>query len=139
MAKWQWDKRLETGIELIDYQHKELFRRIDKLELAMYSGESSMELIYLIKYLESYVTEHFEAEEKLMLEVDYPDLFNHRKEHNEFRILAQEIMSSCQDKGADTYLAINVDKQMRRWWENHILKQDMEYVSFIKTELPDKL
>lgn len=139
MANWQWYNMLETGIEDIDFQHKELFRRIDKLELAIYSGKSIVELTFLIKYLETYVIEHFEAEEKLMLDINFPGLSNHRKQHNEFRMLAQDIMAQCKNRGADTYMAIQVDKQMRRWWENHILIRDMEYVSFIKQGFPDKL
>ena len=139
MTKWEWNKRLETGIEDIDDQHMELFRRIDKLELAMYSGMGTSELLYLIKYLESYIIEHFDLEEKLMFEADYPDLSNHRKQHNEFRITCREFFASCREKGADKYLAIEVDKQMRKWWENHILKLDLDYIPYLKGNKPDKL
>ena len=134
MVKWQWEKRLVTGIEEIDNQHMELFRRIDKLELGMYSGMGASELTYLIEYLETYVIEHFEAEEKLMLNADYPDLLNHRKQHKEFRAICRSFITNCNDKGADRYLAIEVDKQMRKWWEDHILKLDLDYVPYVKRE-----
>ncbi len=139
MTKWQWDSRLETGIELIDDQHKELFRRIDRLEVAMYSGTGSAELTYLVEYLVDYVVDHFAAEEKLLGEMNYPDLPKHIRQHEEFRLIVNEIVSSCRDKGADRYLAIEVDKKMRSWWENHILKLDMDYVPYFRNRKPDKL
>lgn len=139
MAKWQWDSRLETGIELIDEQHLELFSRIDKLEIALYSGMGSAELTYLIQYLMEYVVEHFAAEEKILDGINYPDLAKHIKQHQEFRQVVNEIISSCRDKGADRFLAIEVDKMMRSWWENHILKLDMDYVTYVRNRKPDKL
>ncbi len=139
MIKWEWNKRLETGIDDIDEQHKELFRRIDKLELALYSGMANSECLHLIKYLEDYVNEHFALEEKLMYDAHYPVLSAHRKQHLEFTNRCKEMFISCKDHGTDTYLAIDVDKQMRKWWENHIMKLDLDYVPYLKSEHPDRL
>ncbi len=129
---WEWTSSLETGIDLIDEQHKELFNKIDKLELAIYKGRSTIELGNLMKYLESYIGEHFEIEEQLMLDHTYPDFAAHSRQHNEFRKIFTGILDSCKNRGADSYLAINVDKEMRKWWENHILKMDMAYIPFVK-------
>jgi hemerythrin len=129
---WEWTSSLETGIEQIDEQHKELFNRIDKLELAIYKGRAAIELESLMKYLESYIIEHFEMEEQLMLDNIYPNFAAHSRQHNEFRNILTGIMDSCRNRGADSYLAIDVDKQMRKWWENHILKIDMAYIPFVK-------
>ncbi len=132
MSKWAWDRRLETGIEEIDEQHRELFNRIDKLELAMYSGKAADELTYLVDYLESYVEEHFQAEEKVMLDSEFPGFAKHVHMHNEFREYFEELLSSCRDRGPDSYLAIEADKKLRHWWEDHILKMDMEYVPYAR-------
>ncbi len=134
MPEWKWYKELETGIDEIDDQHMELFRRIDKLELALYSGMGTAELNSLIQYLESYISEHFETEEDLIYRISYPgQLFQkHHQQHNEFRSLFKDIFSDFQERGADKYLAIEVDKKMRQWWENHILKLDMDYVKYYK-------
>jgi len=129
---WEWTSKLETGISQIDDQHKELFNRIDKLELAIYNGRASSELLALLEYLESYIIDHFEMEEQLMLDNFFPDFAAHSRQHNEFRNIFTGILDSCQNRGADSYLAIDVDKQMRKWWENHILKMDMAYIPFIK-------
>lgn len=128
----EWNKSLETGIEIIDAQHEELFRRIDKLELAMYNGRAVTELRNLLEYLESYVIEHFHDEEELMLRINYPDYTSHTKEHNDFRNMINGLLAVSKGKGIDSYLAIDVDKQMRKWLEHHIMKVDMEIVPYIK-------
>ncbi|HPS56896.1 MAG TPA: bacteriohemerythrin [Spirochaetota bacterium] len=132
MAILEWNKSLETGIELIDAQHEELFRRIDKLELAMYNGRAVTELRNLLKYLESYVIEHFAAEEDLMLQINYPDYASHAREHTDFRNMINGLLADCKGRGIDSYLAIDVDKHMRKWLEHHIMKVDMAFVPFIK-------
>ncbi len=129
---WEWDSSLETGIVPIDEQHKELFNRIDKLELAIYSGRSSSELVKLMEYLESYIQEHFELEEKLMLDSTYPGFAAHVRQHEEFHNLCTSMLNNFRNRGADNYLAIDIDKQMRKWWENHILKIDMAFIHYLE-------
>jgi len=133
MKKWEWSARLETGIKEIDEQHKGLFEQIDRLDLAIYRGSAIGELKNLIEYLNSYIVEHLEIEEKLLRDCSYPDYERHFNEHEEFRSLCAELMLRFK-KGADNYLALDVDKQMRKWWENHIMKMDMAYVPYIKKE-----
>lgn len=131
MAILEWNKSLETGIDLIDAQHEELFVRIDRLELAMYNGRAVSELRNLLEYLESYVIEHFKTEEDLMLSINFPGYASHVREHSNFRKSIERLMIEYKSRGADSYLAIDVDKQMRKWLEHHIMKVDMEFVPFI--------
>ena len=134
MEKWQWNSRLETGIDLIDEQHRELFVRIDQLELAIYNGSVSKELKGILEYLNSYILEHLEAEEQLLRDCNYPDFDRHIEQHEEFRKLIAEMSASYKEKGGDNYFAIDVDKQLRKWWENHILKMDLAFVPFVRKE-----
>lgn len=130
--EWKWDSRLETGIEKIDEQHKELFNRIDQLELAIYKGLAAVELVRLLEYLESYMIEHFELEETLMLNCEYPEFARHTRQHEEFKKTFTGILEDVKNRGTDIYLAIDIDKQMRKWWEDHIIKMDKAYIPFLK-------
>jgi hemerythrin len=134
MAKFKWDNRLETGIGVIDGQHKELFKRIDQLELAIYNGESRDELIKMIDFLDFYVDEHFDLEESVMKKNNYIDVSKHAREHEDFRILYKGIKDQFTIKGTDSYLAIDVDKKIRKWWENHVMNTDMAYVPVLKNK-----
>jgi len=134
MGKWQWSTRLETGITVIDEPHKELFERIDQLEVAIYKGSAVQELKDIFEYLNLYAVEYLAIEETLLRECNYPDFEAHFNQHQEFRKLCSELISSYNEKVYDNYLALDVDKQMRKWWENHILKMDMAYVPYVKKE-----
>jgi hemerythrin len=60
-----WTEELATGIEVIDDQHKELFRRIDGLLEACKAGKGREAVAGVLAFLENYVVEHFAAEEKI--------------------------------------------------------------------------
>jgi hemerythrin len=138
MTALKWDKRLETGIAEVDNQHRELFKRIDSLELSLYGGKLKVEVVVMIDYLESYVEEHFDAEETLMLRINYPDIGKHRQEHQEFREVYKKIKNEYEIKGADSYMALDVDKEIRKWWEKHILKSDMAFVPYVREKDGDQ-
>jgi len=134
MGKWQWNRQLETGIKEIDDQHRELFNRVDLLELAIYKGTSAAELKKVIEYLDSYIMDHLEAEERILRDCNFPDLDGHLKQHDEFRQLYAALLSQYKETGPDIYLALSIEKHMRKWWEEHILKMDMAYVPYVKKE-----
>jgi hemerythrin len=134
MTTLQWDKRLETGITQIDDQHKEIFKRIADFGLALLNGKEKAELIKLIGFLESYAAEHFDAEEKVMRDIHHPEFIKHLEEHNQFRDMCKELASEYRNKGVDQYLALQTEKKLIKWWENHILKSDMSFTPHVKKE-----
>ncbi len=127
MGTLQWDKRLETGIDEVDNQHKEIFKRIADFGLAILKGKEKSELIKLIGFLNSYAIEHFDAEEKIMRGLHHPEIRKHLEEHDQFRNMCKELAYEYRNKGVDQYLALQTEKKLRKWWENHILKLDMSF------------
>lgn len=134
MKKLEWSKNLETGIELIDNQHRELIKRIDALDLAIFKGTGKVELVSMLEYLASYVEEHFEAEEKMMMKINYPGFPSHYEEHKKFKTIYARILQEYNIKGADSYLALELDRQVRKWFEHHIVETDAAYVPYVKKE-----
>ena len=134
MADLIWDKSYETGIEVIDIQHQELFRKIDAVTLAIYEGKGKIMIRELIKFLDEYITNHFETEEKMLYDNLYPEISKHINYHKEFIRVFKEYTDDFVNKGPDNYLAIRMEKEIRFWWENHILKTDKMYVSYLKKD-----
>ena len=132
MERFQWTDQYNTGILTIDMQHRELFRRIDNLTLALYDGEGKPALKTLLGFLDSYIIEHFRTEEEYMKKNSYPGFEKHLEKHHTFRKLLADVEQEFNDKGGDTYLAIRFEKEIRKWWENHILQTDMQYVPYMK-------
>ncbi|HNW29406.1 MAG TPA: bacteriohemerythrin [Spirochaetota bacterium] len=137
MKKLEWNKSIETGIELIDNQHRELIKRIDALDLAIYSGKAKTELVIMLEYLATYVSGHFEAEEKMMMAVNYPDFSKHYEEHKKFKEVYGRILQEYKVKGADSYLAMELDRQVRQWLEHHLMVTDAAYVPYCKGYRPE--
>jgi hemerythrin len=98
-----------------------------------YNGEGKEKLKQLMWFLDDYVNEHFDTEEKLLFLSNYPEINAHTNAHEQFRALFKEIKKEFLDRGGNSYLAIRLEKEIRNWWENHILKMDMKYIPYIQT------
>ncbi len=126
--KFQWIPEYETGIEIIDEQHRDLFRRFDKFVLAVYRGTAIKQLDEIMEFLEEYIDVHFETEEALMVRFSYTHYRHHRDEHFRFKTEFEKLKKSLGKRGGDSYLAIAVERLLTSWWKNHILNTDMKYV-----------
>jgi hemerythrin len=132
MAKFTFDRSLETGIDRIDAQHRELVKRIEELDLAIYNNTAKIQLVMMLEFLEKYVREHFDAEEAAMMESGYPEFPAHRDEHRKFRDWFLKILHEYKERGADNYLALEMDREIQRWFQNHLKATDAAYVPHIR-------
>ncbi len=122
-----WTPSLSTGNEVLDEQHKALFRWLAELESAA-SDERTLFGAYAITRLKTYTRNHFAAEEALMKASGYPALAEHVAEHESFRARLAELhlQSIGEDISADTV------KFLTDWLTNHIAKSDMAYAPYLK-------
>jgi hemerythrin-like metal-binding protein len=119
----QWTPALSTGIPLLDEQHQTIFRWLAELENAT-AEQRTLFGAYAITRLQSYVRDHFSAEEALMRAAGYPDLDRHVAEHEAFRrrLAELQLRAMVQDASSETV------EFLRDWLVNHIGKTDMAYV-----------
>ncbi len=134
MPKRNWSSRYETGFKEIDDQHRRLLEKIDRFQIALYDGSSTAEVAGMIEYLSAYIEEHLETEEAILQECNFPDLKRHREHHDMFREKCSMLIKRFKTGGSDSYLAIEVEKLIISWWEEHVMKMDMAYIPFIKKE-----
>jgi hemerythrin len=132
MERITWHPEYETGIKIIDEQHQELFRIMDKFAIAIYDGEGKNKLEQLLLFLDDYTHVHFKTEEELLALNNYEEYDEHIKTHRDFVSLFHDFQDEFDNRGGDSYLAMRLDKEIRNWWENHILKTDMQYVPYIE-------
>ena len=74
MKGFEWDDSIALGIPAIDNQHKLLIGWVNTLNEAIISGDGHEKVGEIIVNLISYVTVHFNDEERLLLSCKYPDL-----------------------------------------------------------------
>ena len=67
-----WHPSLSVGIELIDEQHKEWFKRAEDLFEAGKKGQAKEYIGELLGFLDQYTKKHFADEERYMLSINYP-------------------------------------------------------------------
>lgn len=130
MTLVEWDPRLETGIDVIDSQHRALFEAINHLAGSFKSGQALDQSRDSLAFLAQYSLEHFQIEERFMRSMNYPDLASHRVEHA--RLVSK--LQTLQEKQNKGYLVTaEVATFVADWLRSHILVEDMGYVRFTKT------
>ena len=126
----EWIPSLAVGIPSIDDQHKELYRRIDALLVAMKQGRGKSEIDRTVIFLEEYVTTHFGDEERTMTQANYPALATHRREHTAFvNDLAKWKRKLEKGENALT-LMVDLQSRLTGWLNTHIGRADKEFGEF---------
>jgi hemerythrin len=131
--KIEWTPDLATGHEAIDGQHRELFRRLDRLLGAMHLGDRA-EIGRLFQFLGEYVAEHFGAEERLMREAGYPGLNVHKAAHDRFVREYEELRRLYDASGASAAVAIKTRAWIGDWLSSHIGRTDVAFARHLRGE-----
>ena len=131
----EWDAaRFDTGIEVIDGQHRRLVTYLNELEVAINRGDRIM-VAGVIEELVDYTQSHFAFEEALMKEVGYKFLEMHKKVHELFIRRVSDFTLRFA-KGED--IAGEVHVMLVRWLSNHIANEDRDYVDAVKAMMKRK-
>jgi hemerythrin len=131
----EWTQALSIGVELIDEQHKELFRRAHDLIEALKAGRRS-EVGGLVEYLGQYTNTHFEAEEALMRSVGFPGLDGHHALHDSFRTELAALVADYERKGATPLVTLTLHNWLSDWLRKHVSTADVELAKFLAKRAP---
>jgi len=126
----QWTQALSVGVEEIDDQHRELFRRAGRLLEGLRRGEPE-EIGGLIDFLYEYAVTHFGAEEDFMREARYPGYVRHKVEHDRFISDLLALASEHDRKGAGAFMALKVNHWLVQWLKEHVSGTDAELGKFL--------
>lgn len=126
-----WTDNLNTGIDVIDQQHRRIVDFINHLEIAQ--GTKDLAAIKLVvDDCVDYTQSHFTFEESLQEEAGYVYCKPHKKVHQLFiRRLAeyQERLNLGDNVGEELHQLLS------RWLINHIKHDDADYVSAVKATM----
>lgn len=125
-----WTEDYSVGIKVIDVDHKGLFDAVNALHDKLENNATSLDFGAELNYFSRYVREHFDREEKIMQEYDFPDYRHHIVAHRNIRksiYAIQKIYFEDPER---------IDKEklitfFAGWLRNHILKEDMAYRPYI--------
>ena len=129
---YTFDKSLETGNIAIDNQHKELIDAINNLLNACSQGKGRDEIKNTIKFLTDYTVKHFNDEEKLQKQYNYPDYAAHKKLHDDFKEEVSKIVDEFEENGTSVVLTFKVNNVIASWLIKHIKGEDKKVANYIK-------
>lgn len=127
---YKWDVSLKTGVEKIDREHQECMDDLNTFHTHMMKGEGEAGLQNIISRLDKHVSSHFEDEESYMEKIRYPQLAEHKKEHDEFtrRFTALKADAGKGSVETDTKFFSYVSE----WMREHFGGADKRYVEYAK-------
>ncbi len=121
----EWTPDLSVGLDEIDDQHRELFRRAGRLLDGLKKGEPE-EIGGLIDFLYEYAVSHFGAEEDFMRRSRYPGYVRHKAEHDRFISDLLALAREHDRKGAGAFMALKVNHWLVEWLNQHVSGTDRE-------------
>lgn len=85
-TQFSWKEEYNLGVEVIDKEHQQLFRIVNRL-LAFQQDEKNSQWACQegIKYFKTHAIQHFSDEETYMRSINYEGLDNHLRIHKDFR------------------------------------------------------
>ncbi|GLH71188.1 hemerythrin [Geothrix rubra] len=125
-----WSTRYNTGIQLIDEQHKELFSTVNELRTSVQAGADRQVIEHLLDSLLRASARHFASEERFMGEHGYPDLAQHVAEHAAMLTSLKELQAKFLESHHS--MAMMVPTFMEGWFKHHISDGDFGFVTFLK-------
>lgn len=123
---------LVTGNPTIDTQHKELIAALNNLLEACSVGKGRQSLDTTTKFLYDYTVRHFADEEKLQIASKYPDYVNHKRYHEDFKLVVRDIIAQLAKDGPTIVLVGKVNNSIGGWLFNHIKKEDAKVAAHIR-------
>ena len=131
MFKWKED--FSVNVQMIDDQHKELFRLGTEL-YTLVSAKDGIdrydEIMVVIGRLSDYTVEHFDYEEGVMKDNNYDNFDEHKRQHDAFVSKIQSIKAEDVDV-RQRKIGMDLIVFVSNWIENHILVTDMKYKEFL--------
>jgi diguanylate cyclase (GGDEF)-like protein/hemerythrin-like metal-binding protein len=122
-----WSRGFETGIEVIDQQHRQLVRLLNDLAHQYVYGLEPAQLEKIVDGLVDYTAYHFATEEALWVEAFDGDqwLVSHHRSHDGFvakvRQMQVTVSNRPTESGVDDLLSFLVG-----WLAHHILYDDRQ-------------
>lgn len=127
-----WSDRFALGIDLMDQQHKVLFRLIDQLAQAIQHETSEAELQNIFGQLHDYTLTHFATEERLMAQYAYPADQDHQASHRTLEQTLEQLVERA--KGGEPLVSIQTMNFLRLWLYNHIDGTDRQFADYLKAK-----
>ena len=126
-----WTADMDTGIEPIDVQHRQLVQYINQLDAAAATADRPSIAIVFEQLIE-YTLSHFAFEEQLQIEAGYEFATAHKAMHDVF-VKRVERYKERFDAGED--IVGELQRMLKSWLVHHIKRDDRSYALQLQSKL----
>lgn len=121
---FKWDSSLESGIPLLDLQHKTFLAHLLKFSEDCESNLDEKTLIANLSFLKSYGMEHLALEEGLMDIIGYRRATSHKAIHTEFKARVEALIANFENYSSPSNTILSSNYLMTDWFLKHIKSED---------------
>jgi hemerythrin-like metal-binding protein len=133
VAFLDWSDKYSLGVAEIDEQHQNLFDLVSRLHTAVSEGSDQSIYGEILNELIDYVVYHFDTEENLFKEKNYPDYEVHKQKHDDLTKQVLELQTKFTEGSAT--ISFEVLDFLSEWLKDHTTGMDQKFTAFmLKTE-----
>ena len=122
MGLVMWNPEWETGVVLIDQQHRHLLAQLESLFVAVHENNPAERIPGILAFLAGYVETHFSTEEFHMKATGYPGFLAHKAIHDDLRSQVAQLIEGFKED--PTIVTEAVIDYLTNWLINHIDIED---------------
>jgi hemerythrin len=123
MSVLHWRSEFGVGIKVVDHDHQELIGRIRNHQVNLVGcSDDANKIIEVLNAIYADIAEHFALEEKLMEQLRYSAMADHKEDHETLLDDLREIMAEVEDEGVLDEVQLTDD--LDRWFSDHFRVHD---------------
>ncbi len=130
MSLLTWNHACSVDVRAMDDQHGILMDTMNELRLALVRGCGREQVSELLDRLIEFTRMHFQSEEQLMEQAQFPGLTEHRTEHH--RMLAEMLQSAHHLQHGKDVQTRQMLCALRNGYLEHIEGLDREYGPWLR-------
>ena len=119
----QWSKEYETGHAVVDREHKEIFSLVQNVFDITPTGRNE-KIDEAVTFLADYTVRHFQHEESLMDESNFPGAYQHKQLHKDFVQSVIALQERVRAGGKTIQVHVDVNQTVVDWLITHVLGVD---------------
>lgn len=129
MAFFEWSEDYSVKNDKMDEQHKNLIKMVNQFYELVENQDEQKQVLQCFNKIVDYTSYHFQEEEKLMLESDFPGARHHINIHKQ---LVERVLNLKKELESGSLEARNQTKFfLKNWLTSHIKGIDKKYSTYL--------
>jgi len=123
---------LSVGVKQFDDEHHQLVEITNQLHDAIKAGSGAQAVKETLQQLSEFATRHFQSEEQLLAQYEFPKLAEHQLAHQEILIRLGRFQIELQDNVQP--IQNHLMQFLLDWLTSHTKAVDKQYGSFLNSK-----